>query len=103
MADAGATKTPRAAPTDRDAMDAWFREQGLSPRWWGNPPGDTYGRHAHEYHKVLLCAEGSITFHTPGGDVALAPGDRLDLKPGTEHGATVGPRGVTCVEAPVEP
>ncbi len=38
-------------------------------------------------------------FHLPHGDVALGAGDRLDIEPGTEHGATVGPEGVTCVEA----
>lgn len=38
-------------------------------------------------------------FHLPDGDVALGAGDRLDIEPGTEHGATVGPEGVTCVEA----
>ncbi len=38
-------------------------------------------------------------FHLPGGDVALGAGDRLDIEPGTEHSATVGPDGVTCVEA----
>jgi quercetin dioxygenase-like cupin family protein len=48
---------------------------------------------------VLFCLSGSITFHLPDGDVTLEPGDRLDLDPGTEHGATVGPRGVECVEA----
>jgi len=33
------------------------------------------------------------------GDFELRPGDRLDVDPGTPHGATVGPEGVTCVEA----
>jgi cupin superfamily acireductone dioxygenase involved in methionine salvage len=47
----------------------------------------------------LYCAEGSIVFHLPDGDVTLGAGDRLDVPPGTEHAATVGPDGVTCVEA----
>lgn len=93
------TKTPRAIEPTREALDAWFADEGLSPSWWGNAPGDTYGRHDHPYHKVLFCLEGSIVFHTVGGDVELGPGDRLDLEPGTVHAATVGPGGVTCVEA----
>jgi quercetin dioxygenase-like cupin family protein len=48
---------------------------------------------------VLYCSEGSIVFHLPGGEVELGPGDRLDVPPGTVHAATVGPDGVTCVEA----
>jgi quercetin dioxygenase-like cupin family protein len=47
----------------------------------------------------LYCAEGTITFHLGSGDVELAAGDRLDIEPGTEHAATVGGAGVTCVEA----
>ena len=70
-----------------------------SPRAWGNAPGARYGAHAHDYHKVLFCLEGSITFHLRDGDVELSAGDRLDLPPGTEHSATVGPDGVECIEA----
>jgi len=83
-----------------DEAVARFRAEGCSaPRFWGNPPGDTYGWHAHDYHKVLFCLEGSISFHTRDGDVPLRSGDRLDIDPGTVHAATVGPSGVPCVEA----
>jgi quercetin dioxygenase-like cupin family protein len=47
---------------------------------------------------VLYCAAGSIVFHLPEGDLTLRAGDRLDVAPGTEHSAIVGPDGVTCVE-----
>ncbi len=80
------------------ARDA-FAAEGLEPHSWSNRPGDRYGSHTHPYHKVLYCVEGSITFHTPAGDSALMPGDRLDLPAGTKHAATVGPEGVTCLEA----
>lgn len=84
----------------RGEADRAFAEEGCSaPRPWGNAPGDTYARHSHDYHKVLFCLQGSITFHVGEGDVELAGGDRLDLEPGTEHAATVGPRGCACVEA----
>ena len=55
--------------------------------------------HTHERPKVLFCLEGSIVFHADDGDVALTPGDRLDLAAGTPHGATVGPEGCACIEA----
>jgi len=89
------------AVSGRDEALAAFADEGCSdPRPWGNGPGDTYGFHSHEYHKVLFCLEGSITFHLrEGDDVELGAGDRLDLEPGTEHAATVGPRGCSCVEA----
>jgi quercetin dioxygenase-like cupin family protein len=75
-----------------------LREQGMSPRAWRNGPGDRYSWHAHDYHKVLYCVGGSIVFHTQQGDFELHKGDRLDVEPGTQHAATVGPEGVDCVE-----
>lgn len=95
----GASKSAGATDGRGAALEA-FRAEGCSPpRAWGNAPGDTYGWHSHGYHKVLFCLEGSITFHTRDGDVRLESGDRLDLEPGTEHAATVGPEGCSCVEA----
>lgn len=78
---------------------AAFAAEGLSPHTWSNEPGHVHGEHDHPFHKVLFCVRGSITFHTAAGDVALGPGDRLDLPAGTPHRATVGPDGVTCMEA----
>lgn len=88
------------APPSPADIEERFRTEGLSPTAWGNGPGDRYGWHAHPYHKVLFCLSGSIVFHTDDGDVALGPGDRMDLPPGIRHAATVGPDGVRCMEAP---
>ena len=94
-----ATKTAGAISGKDDALAAFRAEDCSDPRPWGNGPGDTYGRHAHGYHKVLFCLAGSIVFHTDAGDLELRTGDRLDLEPETEHAATVGSDGVRCVEA----
>ena len=75
-----------------------FEAEGLTPRPWSNTAGFRYPTHTHPYGKLLVCIAGSITFHTPDGDVRLGPGDVLDLAPGTPHAATVGPDGVTCWE-----
>ena len=89
---------PRPSSAD---LEARLRDEGLSPHGWGNGPGDVYSWHTHSYHKVLYCVSGSITFQLRGqADVHLTPGDRLDVEPGTEHAARVGPDGVRCVEAP---
>ena len=83
----------------RERAEEIFRTEGLEAHTWSNSPGHVYGEHEHPYHKVLICIEGSIVFHTPDGDVALIEGGRLDLPPHTPHGATVGSAGVTCMEA----
>ena len=93
-----ASKT--AGSVTRDEASAIFAREGCSePRSWGSAPGDRFGRHEHRRAKVLFCLEGSIVFHTDGGDVALDAGDRLDLPAGTPHAATVGSVGCACVEA----
>jgi quercetin dioxygenase-like cupin family protein len=88
-----------AAP-DEDELAARMRAEGLSPHGWGNAPGDTYGRHEHDYEKVLYCVRGRIVFHTDTGDIDLGPGDRMVLRPRIPHAATVGAEGVRCIEAP---
>jgi quercetin dioxygenase-like cupin family protein len=80
---------------------ARLRAEGLAASSWANGPGDRYAEHVHDYDKVLVTERGSITFHLPadGRDVTLHPGERLDLPAGTRHAATVGPDGVSCLEA----
>ncbi len=82
-------------------LAARIRAEGLTASAWGNGPGDRYAPHEHGYDKVLVVAAGSIRFGLPGSGevVELAVGDRLDLPAGTAHDATVGPDGVTCLEA----
>lgn len=83
----------------QQAAEAAFASERLTPDTWSNRAGYSYGEHTHPYHKVLYCIAGSITFHTSSDDIEMGPGDRLDLPPGTPHSATVGPKGVTCMEA----
>ena len=86
------------APTVSE-IEAAFAAEGLRPHGWANGPGDRYDWHSHDFHKVLYCVRGSIVFHLRDRDRPLQAGDRLDLPPGTEHAATVGPDGVECLVA----
>lgn len=92
------TSWPSSSTPSRNAIQAAFDQEDLSPTTWSNGPGDRYSAHSHRYHKVLYCLEGSIVFHIEGDDVQIEPGDRLDLPPGIVHAATVGPDGVVCME-----
>lgn len=82
------------------AAEARLRASGVAPMAWGNGPGDRYAAHEHSYTKLLICAEGSITFFIgPDGiPVELTPGTGFVLRPRTLHAAVVGPDGCTCVE-----
>jgi quercetin dioxygenase-like cupin family protein len=87
-------------PTEAELLRLYASER-LSPYQWSNGPGDTYAAHSHPYGKVIYVLRGSITFGLPdsGERLELAPGERLDLPAAVRHDATVGPRGVVCLEA----
>jgi quercetin dioxygenase-like cupin family protein len=87
-------------PSDGD-LERRLASEGLVASSWSNGPHDRYGAHEHGYDKVLVVAAGSIRFGLPdaGRGVDLSTGDRLNLPAGTVHDASVGPDGVTCLEA----
>jgi quercetin dioxygenase-like cupin family protein len=88
----------RTSASRRD-IEAALGAEGLTTHGWGNGPDVSYGQHAHPHDKVLCCVSGSIVFHADSGDMALMPGDRMEIEAGVEHSATVGHDGVECVEA----
>lgn len=76
-----------------------MQDAGATVSVWANGPGDHYSVHTHGYRKVLCCLQGGIVFHLPDADVALGPGARTIIEPGTPHSADVGTQGVRCAEA----
>lgn len=94
------TPWPRPDRPSSGELENALRAEGLEPHWWANGPGEVYAPHEHPYHKVLFCAEGSITFvvEPERAQIVLQPGDRMDLPRGTRHAAIVGPQGARCVE-----
>lgn len=100
------TQSVEALADDRDgepgieAARERLAALGVDPSTWSNAPGDTYAEHAHATTKLLVCAEGSITFFVgPRRQrVELTAGRGIILAAGTPHAAEVGPAGCTCVE-----
>lgn len=93
---------PLDGPNDAGvaAAEARLRSLGVEPYAWSNGPGDRYGAHDHGFTKLLVCAEGSITFLV-GEDaepIQLSAGEGFVLPAGTRHAAVVGPDGCTCLE-----
>ena len=82
------------------AARARLRAAGVEPYAWSNRPGDRYAVHDHETTKLLICAEGSITFLVgpEAVPVELGPGQGMVLPAGTLHAAIVGEQGCTCLE-----
>ncbi len=82
------------------AAAARLRAAGVEAVTWGNGRQERYPAHEHRTTKLLVCAEGSITFLVGVGKtpVELGPGDGFVLPAGTLHAAVVGPRGCTCLE-----
>jgi hypothetical protein len=83
-----------------EAARARLRAAGVQPHAWSNGPGEQYAEHDHDTAKLLICAEGAITFLV-GRDrvpVVLRAGEGFVLPAHTLHAAVVGPEGCTCVE-----
>ena len=82
------------------AAEARLRALGVEPHAWSNGPGDRYAAHEHGFTKLLVCAEGMITFLVgeAGEPVELVAGEGFVLPAGTRHAAVVGPDGCTCLE-----
>lgn len=82
------------------AAEARLRALGVEPQAWSNGPGARYAAHEHAFAKLLVCAEGSITFLV--GDeqlpAVLEAGMGFVLPAGTRHSAVVGPEGCICLE-----
>ena len=100
------TSAAQPFPDDRSpepgvgAAEARLRAAGVEPSAWSNGPGVRYAVHEHATTKLLICAEGSITFligpdATP---VELSAGEGLVLPAATPHAAIVGGDGCTCIE-----
>lgn len=90
----------RAGERGVEAARQRLRDAGVQPTVWSNGPGDRYAEHDHRTTKLLICAEGSITFLVGPQKraIELGPGDGFVLPAGTRHAAVVGPAGCTCVE-----
>jgi quercetin dioxygenase-like cupin family protein len=89
-----------AEPPGPASVERRLRAEGVQPYAWSNGPGERYGRHAHDYTKLLMCASGSITFLVgeDGTSIELRAGEGFVLPAGTQHAAIVGPAGCTCLE-----
>jgi quercetin dioxygenase-like cupin family protein len=89
------------SPLDRASLEARLAAEGLEVSSWSNLPGERFEQHSHDYDKVVVAVEGSITFGLTGYGVGfvLTPGERLDLPASIQHDAIVGAKGVTCLEA----
>lgn len=92
---------PHKHPLPEEEVLNFFTARNIQPTRWSNGPGYIYNVHSHAYRKTLFCTSGSITFSLPdlNQSIMLHAGDRLILPAGIRHGATVGPHGVTCIEA----
>ncbi|MCA1571647.1 MAG: AraC family ligand binding domain-containing protein [Chloroflexi bacterium] len=90
----------RAGEAGVEAARDRLRAAGVEPYAWSNGPGDRYAAHEHGTTKLLICAEGSLTFFIGPDEqpVELVAGAGFVLPAGTRHAAVVGAEGCTCLE-----
>ena len=67
----------------------------MSVAEWTDSPGTHYAEHAHRQDELLIVLDGGMTMTIGGQERTLGPGDRLELRAGEPHLATIGPDGAT--------
>ncbi len=94
------TRWERTTPPAPSELQTQLIEEGLFPYDWSNAPGEVYAPHVHDYDKVIVVVEGSITWVLPETQEAFEThsGDRIELPRSTWHAAHVGSAGVVCLE-----
>ena len=63
--------------------------EGYSVFQWSDPPGRTYGPHAHGENQSHWIVSGTLALTVDGEEYVLSSGDRDFLPAGTEHSARV--------------
>lgn len=86
---------------DRATLEARLKAEGLDASTWSNLAGERFEQRTSDFDRIVVVVEGSITYGLSGYGVGymLNPGERLDLPANVPYEATVGTKGVTCLEA----
>ncbi|MBM4417004.1 MAG: cupin domain-containing protein [Chloroflexi bacterium] len=87
-------------PTNEQAAREILSSEGCAPFAWGDAADARHTDHAHPYHKILLCLEGSarVVFAEANDECDFRAGDRLEIPAGICHRVEIGPTGITCLE-----
>ena len=86
-------------PTEENIRQI-LKSEGYSVFKWSNDPNDYFSPHSHDYLQIFYVIEGSLTIRSVDDDITyeVNPGDRVEVRPGLIHEATIGPNGVVCLE-----
>lgn len=81
----------------QEEFEEQLEGEGFNQIYVREDEGDTaYPPHEHETYTVHIILEGEMTFTGSDGRVRLLrPGDRVDVLPGEQHTAVIGPEGCT--------
>jgi quercetin dioxygenase-like cupin family protein len=86
-----------------EELQSFLAAKNLDAVRWTAEAGDEFATQRVDHHRLLFCAEGSLSLTADGKAFSLQPGDALELPAGTDHHATAGLAGVVCYEVRVQP
>lgn len=86
-------------PTEENIRQI-LKSEGYSVFKWANDPNDYFSPHSHDYLQIFYVIEGSLSIRSFDDNVTYEVnlGDRIEVEPGNNHEAKVGPKGVVCIE-----
>ncbi len=96
------TRWNRASSPDDGVLRHALRAENLSVLEWSDAPSTIYPVHTHPFAQVRLVLSGRLRIGLPetGEEIALGPGDRLDLPPEVPHWEEVdGPQAALYLAA----
>lgn len=82
---ASTTMAPRRIPTDREAVEAAWRERGFSCALWIDPPEQVRKDFEHDVDELVLLVDGVAQIELADQVVRLEAGDELRIPAGVRH------------------
>lgn len=77
-----------------------FEAEGFASVYeWHDPAETVYEPHTHQGKVSMFVTDGGATFTIGGATKEVKTNERLDIAPGVEHSAVVGPQGWIVIVA----
>ncbi len=73
-------------PTEKELRE-WMEKEGMKPYVDVMERNEFVDVHAHKHDEARIMVSGQVEFCAEGRVYVLKPGDRIDIKAGTDHTA----------------
>ena len=84
----------------REEWEQQLKDEGFGRiDYWQDTPNTLYRNHVHSVHTTHVILRGQMSVKMRGASKTYREGDRIDVPPGRNHSAQVGPAGCSYLTA----